>query len=67
MSFTREEEISERRLQAIRNRIMSSYEKLISNADSEELLALNKRMSRDISEQIEARLKELAEQVEIPL
>ena len=46
---------------------MSSYEKLISNADSEELLALNKRMSRDISEQIETRLKELAEQVEIPL
>ena len=67
VSFTREEEISERRLQAIRNRIMSSYEKLISNADSEELLALNKRMSRDISEQIETRLKELAEQVEIPL
>ena len=67
VSFNRDEEISERRLQAIRARIMASYEKLITAADSEELLALNSRMSRDISEQIESRLKELAEQVEIPL
>ena len=48
-------------------RIRANYDKLLSSADNEELLALNSRMSRDISEQIEARLKELAEQVEIPL
>lgn len=59
--------ISERRMQAIRSRILSSYEKLMNGADNEDLLALNARMSRDISQQIEARLKELAEQVEIPL
>ena len=59
--------ISERRMQAIRNRIRLNYEKLLNSADNEDLLALNQRMSRDISKQIESRLKELAEQVEIPL
>jgi len=62
-----DEGISERRMQTIRSKILSSYEKLLNSADSEELLALNSRMSRDISQQIETRLKELAEQVEIPL
>ena len=60
-------EISDRRMQAIRNRVMANYEKLIGSTESTELLALNARMSKDISEQIEKRLKELAEQVEIPL
>ena len=59
--------ISEKRLQEIRNRIKSSYEALFSGADNDELKELNKRMSREISDQIEKRLKELAEQVEIPL
>ena len=54
-------------MQTIRSKILSSYEKLLNSADSEELNALNARMSRDISQQIETRLKELAEQVEIPL
>ena len=67
ISWLGREEISERRMQAIRSKIMSSYEKLMNSADNEELLALNARMSRDISQQIETRLKELAEQVEIPL
>ena len=65
--WSREGEISERRMQAIRSRIMANYEKLLNSANNEELLALNSRMSRDISNQIEQRLKELAEQVEIPL
>ena len=39
----------------------------MDSADNEDLIALNTRMSRDISKQIETRLKELAEQVEIPL
>ena len=54
-------------MQSIRNKILSSYEKLMDSADNEDLIALNTRMSRDISKQIETRLKELAEQVEIPL
>ena len=54
-------------MQAIRSRIMANYEKLLNSANNEELLTLNSRMSRDISNQIEQRLKELAEQVEIPL
>ena len=60
-------EISDRRMQAIRSRIMANYERLIGSTDSTELLSLNARMSRDISDQIEQRLTELAEQVEIPL
>ena len=59
--------ISDRRMQTIRSKILSNYEKLLNSSDSAELNALNARMSRDISQQIETRLKELAEQVEIPL
>ena len=62
-----DEGISDRRMQTIRTKILSSYEKLLNSADSAELNALNARMSCDISQQIETRLKELAEQVEIPL
>ena len=46
---------------------MANYERLIGSTDSTELLSLNARMSREISDQIEQRLTELAEQVEIPL
>ena len=59
--------ISDRRMQTIRSKILSNYEKLLNSSDSAELNALNSRMSHDISQQIETRLKELAEQVEIPL
>ena len=65
--FAERSDISEKRLQEIRSRIRSGYESVFSNTDSEELRSLNDRMSRDISHQIERRLKELAEQVEIPL
>ncbi len=65
--FTDNSGISDRRLQEIRSRIKSSYEQLFSGSDNRELKELNKRMSREISDQIEKRLKELAEQVEIPL
>ena len=47
--------------------LLQLCEKLLKNQNNEELKALNSRVSRDISEQIESRLKELAEQVEIPL
>ena len=59
--------ISERRMQTIRAKIRQNCEKLLKDQDNEDLAELNKRMSRDISDQIESRLKELAEQVEIPL
>ena len=62
-----DEGISDRRMQTIRSKILSNYEKLLNSSDSAELNALNSRMSHDISQQIETRLKELAEQVEIPL
>ena len=54
-------------MQTIRSKIRQNCEKLLKNQNNEELKALNSRVSRDISEQIESRLKELAEQVEIPL
>ncbi|MBQ2159967.1 MAG: hypothetical protein II442_07460, partial [Oscillospiraceae bacterium] len=60
-------DISERRMQTIRSKIRQNCEKLLKNQNNEELKALNSRVSHDISEQIESRLKELAEQVEIPL
>ena len=58
--------ISDKRMQEIRSRVKASCETLVGS-DSPDLAALNGRMSRDISAQIEQRLKELAEQVEIPL
>ena len=60
-------DISDRRLQTIRNKILSNYDKLLTTTEDQELVTLNSRVSRDISGQIEIRLKELAEQVEIPL
>lgn len=59
--------LPEKRLRAIRSKIRSNYEKILSGSDQPELHALNARMSRDIADQIEHRLKELSEQVEIPL
>ena len=50
--FTDGAGISEKRLQEIRNRIKSSYEALFSGTDNEELKELNRRMSREISDQI---------------
>ena len=54
-------------MRAIRNKIRDNYEKTLLKADNPELLELNSRLSSDISDQIERRLKELSEQVEIPL
>ncbi|MBR3294597.1 MAG: Hsp70 family protein [Oscillospiraceae bacterium] len=60
-------EISERRMLAIRRKVKAGYDELLQNADDEGVQALNRKMCREISEQIEQRLKALAEQVEIPL
>lgn len=65
--FADGEGISPKRMQDIRARIRASYKTVMDAGDNEELRTLNARMSRDISQQIEKRLKELAEQVEIPL
>ncbi len=60
-------DIPERRLRAIRRKVKAGYEELLGDENDEAVRALNERMCREIAEQIEARLKELAEQVEIPL
>ena len=65
--FSERKGIAPKRLQEIRSRIRSSCDAVFSDTDNPELKALNERMGREISEQIERRLKELAEQVEIPL
>ena len=60
-------DIPARRMRTIREKVGANYEKLLGDAENEEIRALNARMSREIAEQIEQRLQALAEQVEIPL
>ena len=60
-------DIPERRMRAIRRKVKTGYEELLSGEQDEAVAALNRRMCREIAEQIEQRLKELSEQVEIPL
>ena len=60
-------EIPERRLRTIRNKVRAGYDRMLSDEDNEELQRLNARLCREITEQIELRLRELSEQVEIPL
>ena len=62
-----ENEISAWRMNRIRSRVLAGYEDLLADRENPEMKALNQRMSREISDQIEQRLKTLAEQVEIPL
>ena len=54
-------------MRVIRRKVKAGYEELLGNENDEAVQALNERMCREITEQIETRLKELAEQVEIPL
>ena len=60
-------EIPERRLRVFRRKIRAGYEARLADENDAAVRALDERMCREISEQIEQRLKELAEQVEIPL
>ncbi len=60
-------DIPERRLRVIRRKVRAGYTERLSDENDEAVRALNERMCREIGEQIEQRLKELAEQVEIPL
>ena len=60
-------DIPARRMRVIRRKVKAGYEELLGSENDEAVQALNERMCREITEQIEARLKELAEQVEIPL
>jgi hypothetical protein len=59
--------VSERRIRAIRNKVKASYEERLNDKGNAELNTLNRRLCVEISDQIEQRLKKLAEQVEIPL
>ncbi len=61
------EDIPAHRMRAIRSKVGANYEKLLDDTENEEMRELNARMSREISAQIEQRLKTLSEQVEIPL
>ena len=60
-------DIPARRMRVIRRKVKAGYEELLGSENDEAVQALNARMCREITEQIETRLKELAEQVEIPL
>ena len=60
-------DIPERRMRTIRRKVREGYEELLSADEDEAVRALNSKMCREISDQIEQRLKALAEQVEIPL
>ena len=60
-------DIPERRMRAIRRKVKAGYDGRLADEKDEAVQALNARMCREIAEQIEQRLKELAEQVEIPL
>ncbi len=63
----RDKEIPERRMRSIRDKISSGYKKTLEDSDNAEIRKLNGLLRRDISKQIENKLKELAEQVELPL
>jgi hypothetical protein len=47
--------------------VKAGYDGRLADEKDEAVQALDARMCREIAEQIEQRLKELAEQVEIPL
>jgi hypothetical protein len=59
--------VSERRIRAIRNKVKASYEERLRDKNNVDLIALNRKLCLEISDQIEKRLKQLSEQVEIPL
>lgn len=54
-------------IKSIRSKVRAQYSALLGEKETGEMDALNKKMCGRISEQIELRLKTLAEQVEIPL
>lgn len=54
-------------IKSIRNKIKAKYNSMPAGEDGEAMAALNDKMCKDISEQIELRLKALSEQVEIPM
>ena len=64
---TEDSAIPARRLRAIRSRVRSGYERALSESDGQALSEHNDRLCREVTEQIEQRLRELSEQVEIPL
>ena len=67
LSRAGDEEIPERRLRAIRSKVRAGYDRALNDGESEELSRLNDRLCREVTDQIEHRLRELSEQVEIPL
>lgn len=60
-------DVPARRMRAIRRKLMESWQGMLDEGGDESVQALSDKLCREISAQIEARLKELAERVEIPL
>ena len=65
--FAGKDEISERRLRAIRSRVRETYRERMENPENTAFRELSGKLVSEVSDQIEQRLKTLAEQVEIPL
>ena len=65
--WTDRDGISDRRMEDIKRRIRTGYDRLLDSPERGELQNLDDRLCKDISGQIESRLRQLAEQVEIPL
>ena len=62
-----DDEISSGRFRTMRRRIIRHYDELLQDRDNVELRSLNEKMTIEISRQIEALLKDLSEQVEVPM
>ena len=65
--FAGKDEISERRLRAIRSRVRDAYRERMEDPGDAAFRELSGKLVGEVSDQIEQRLKTLAEQVEIPL
>lgn len=67
VTWADDDAIPQWQLKSIRNKIRAKYNTMPTEEESEAMAALNEKMCKDISEQIELRLKALSEQVEIPI
>ena len=67
VTWADDDAIPQWQLKSIRSKIRAKYNSMPAGEESEAMTALNEKMCKDISEQIELRLKALSEQVEIPI
>lgn len=67
LTMAEDDAIPEWQIKSIRSKVRAQYSAMLEDRENGEMNALNEKMCGKISEQIEQRLKALAEQVEIPL